>query len=50
MGRIGRGELDGCIMHRVHTSLLEFLERDMDLEEEFEKIEGEFEKDEVVEM
>ncbi len=31
-------------------NLLKFLERDIDLKEELEKIEGEFEKDEVVEM
>ncbi len=34
----------GC---KPPSNLLEFLERDMDLEEEFE---GEFEKDEVVEV
>jgi hypothetical protein len=32
------------------SNLLEFLERDMDLEEEFKKFEGKFEKDEVVEV
>jgi hypothetical protein len=30
-------------------NLLEFLERDVDLEEELKEFEGEFEKDEVVE-
>jgi hypothetical protein len=29
---------------------VEFLERDVNLEEELEKFEGEFERDEVVEM
>jgi hypothetical protein len=29
---------------------LEFVERDVDLEEEFEEFEGKFEKDEVVEV
>jgi hypothetical protein len=37
----------GC---KSPSNLLEFLERDMDLEEEFKKFEGEFERDEVVEM
>ncbi len=37
----------GC---KTPSNLLEFLERDMDLEEEFKKFEGEFERDEVVEM
>jgi hypothetical protein len=31
-------------------NLLEFLERDVDLEEELKEFEGEFEKDEVVEV
>ncbi len=31
-------------------NLLEFLERDMDLEKELEKFEGEFQRDEVVEV
>jgi hypothetical protein len=25
MGRTGRGELDGCIMHRVHTNKKYFI-------------------------
>jgi len=29
---------------------MEFLEKDIDLEEEFEKFEGDFERDEVVEV
>ncbi len=29
---------------------MEFLERDVDLEEEFEEFEGEFERDKVVEV
>jgi hypothetical protein len=29
---------------------VEFFERDVDLEKKFKKLEGEFEKDEVVEM
>ncbi len=37
----------GC---KSPCDLLEFLERDMDLEEKLEKFEGEFEKDEVVEV
>jgi hypothetical protein len=37
----------GC---KSPSNLLEFLKRDMDLEEEFKKFEGEFEKDEVVEV
>jgi hypothetical protein len=32
------------------SNLLKFFERDMDLEEEFKKFEGEFEKDEVVKV
>jgi hypothetical protein len=31
-------------------NLSKFLERDIDLEEEFEEFKGEFERDEVVEM
>jgi hypothetical protein len=31
-------------------NLLEFLERDVDLEEELKEFEGEFERDEVVEV
>jgi hypothetical protein len=31
-------------------NFLEFLERDIDLEKELEEFEGEFEKDEVVEV
>jgi hypothetical protein len=37
----------GC---KSPNNLLEFLERDIDLEEEFEGFEGEFKRDEVVEM
>jgi hypothetical protein len=37
----------GC---KSPSNLLEFLERDMDLEEELEKFEREFEKDEVVKV
>ncbi len=37
----------GC---KSRSNLLEFLERDIDLEEEFEEFEGEFERDEVVEV
>jgi hypothetical protein len=40
--------------HRIRCkspfNLLEFLERDMDLEEELEEFEGEFEKNEIVEV
>jgi hypothetical protein len=32
------------------SNLLKFLERDIDLEKEFKKFEGEFEKDEVVQV
>ncbi len=32
------------------SNLVEFLEKDVDLKEELEKFEGEFEKDEVVEV
>jgi hypothetical protein len=39
---------------RIHckssSNLVEFFERDVDLEKKFKKLEGEFEKDEVVEM
>jgi hypothetical protein len=31
-------------------NLVEFLEKDVNLEKEFEKIKGEFERDEVVEL
>jgi hypothetical protein len=37
----------GC---KFPFNLFEFLERDMDLEEELEEFEGEFERDEVVEV
>ncbi len=37
----------GC---KFPYNLLEFLERDMDLEEELEEFEREFERDEVVEV
>jgi hypothetical protein len=37
----------GC---KYPFTLLEFPERDIDLEEELEKFEGEFEKDEVIEV
>jgi hypothetical protein len=37
----------GC---KSPSNLLEFLERNMHLEEELKKFEGEFEKDEVVEV
>ncbi len=37
----------GC---KSPSNLLEFLERDMDLEEECEEFEGKFEKNEVVEV
>ncbi len=36
----------GC---KSSFNLMEFLERDVDLEEELEEFEGEFEKEEVVE-
>ncbi len=32
------------------SNLVEFLEKDVDLKEQLEKFEGEFERDEVVEM
>jgi len=39
---------------RIHckssSNLVEFFERDVDLEKKFKKFEGEFEKDEVVEV
>ncbi len=35
---------------QIPNNLLKFLERDIDLEEECEEFEGEFEKDEVVEV
>ncbi len=38
------------ILKQDAFNLLEFFERDMDLEEELEKFEGEFERDEVVEV
>jgi hypothetical protein len=41
---------DSRLGSKSPSNLLEFLERDMDLEEEFEEFEGEFEKDEVVEV
>ncbi len=37
----------GC---KCPFNLLKFLEKDIDLEEEFEEFEGEFEKYEIVEM
>jgi hypothetical protein len=37
----------GCISP---SNLLEFLEKDIDLEKELEKFEGEFERDEVVKV
>jgi hypothetical protein len=38
------------LLIRIEIDLLEFLERDIDLEEELEEFEGEFEKDEVVKV
>jgi hypothetical protein len=38
---------DPRIGYKSPSNLLEFLERDMNLEEELEKFEGEFERDEV---
>jgi hypothetical protein len=37
----------GC---KSPSNLIQFLKRDINLEEELEKIEGDFEKDEVVEI
>ncbi len=37
----------GC---KSPSNLVEFLEKDVDLKEQLEKFEGEFEKDEVVEV
>ncbi len=37
----------GC---KFPSSLVEFLEKDVDLKEQLEEFEGEFERDEVVEM
>jgi hypothetical protein len=37
----------GC---KSPSNLMEFFENDVDLEEEFEEFEGEFERDEVVEV
>ncbi len=41
---------DPWIWFKSSSNLLKFLERDMDLEEELKEFEGEFEKDEVVEV
>jgi hypothetical protein len=41
---------DPRIGYKSPSNLLEFFEKDMDLKEELEKFEGEFEKDEVVEV
>ncbi len=41
---------DSRIWYKSSFNLLEFLVRDMDLEEELEEFEGEFERDEVVEV
>jgi hypothetical protein len=41
---------DFRIRYKFPSNLLEFLERDIDLEEELKEFEREFERDEVVEM
>jgi hypothetical protein len=41
---------DPRICCKSPSNLVEFLEKNVNLKEEFKKFEGEFEKDEVVEM
>jgi hypothetical protein len=41
---------DAIIGCKSPFNLVEFLEKDVNLEKEFEKFEGEFERDEVVEL
>jgi len=41
---------DLIIGYKSPSNLLEFLERDINLEEELEEFEGEFERDEVIEV
>ncbi len=41
---------DPRIGYKFPSNLMEFLEKDVDLKKELEKFEGEFERDEVVEV
>ncbi len=41
---------DPRIGYKSSSNLMEFLEKDVDLAEEFEEFEGGFERDEIVEM